>query len=354
LCRISFAAKYFKELHIILCMNYEPFGGTGIKVSRLIYGTWYLPHEDVRTANGMFPVSRERSFAMINRALELGINFFDTANVYRGVYDRKSKQPGFENVGLSEQILGEALSAHDRESYVLVTKVTGRTGPLQNDQGHNRKHIMKAVRDSLSRLKTDYIDIYLLHGPDSSTSLENSIRSMNHLIDEGNILHYGVSNFQPEQVEEMFGICRHAGLEPPSAVQDVYNMIDRNFETGKLKVVEKHNIGAMIYSPLAQGVLAGRYSADSKDVSRKEYDAMFADRVSGLTTREIVKTVGEISASRSTSMARVSLSWMLSKSRNVFPIVGATRIEQLDDSAGAPDLRLSEEDIRMLEGVNSS
>ena len=341
-------ANYFKAFLIIQCMNYEPFGGTGIKVSRLVYGTWYLPHEDAKDDNGLFPVSRKRSFSVINRALELGINFFDTANVYRGVYDRKSKQPGYEHIGLSEQILGEALSCQDRESVVLVTKVTGRTGSLPNDQGHNRKHIMKAVRDSLLRLKTDYIDFYLLHGPDASTSLENSIRSMNHLIDEGLILHYGVSNFQPEHVEEMFGICRHSGLEPPSAVQELYNLIDRNFETGKLKVIEKHNIGAMIYSPLAQGVLAGRYSGNADGTSRKAYDAMFAEKTSELAARETVSRVAEVSGSRGTSMSRVSLSWLISRSRNIFPIVGASGIEQLEDSAGATDLKLSEEDIRRL------
>ena len=330
-------------------MNYESFGGTGIKVSRLIYGTWYLPHEDAKNNNGIFEVSRERSLEVINRAVEIGINFFDTADVYRGVYDRKSKQPGFEHVGLSEEILGEALSGHDRESFVIVTKVTGRTGPLPNDQGHNRKHIMKAVRDSLSRLKTDYIDIYLLHGPDASTSLENAIRSMNHLIDEGLILHYGVSNFQPEQVEEMFGICRHNGLEPPCAVQEVYNLIDRNFETGRLKVVEKHNMGAMIYSPLAQGVLAGRYSVETKDVPRKTYDELFAERASELAARETVRRVAEVAGTKGASMAGVSLSWLMSKSRNIFPIVGATRIEQLDDSAAATGLRLSDDEIRKLE-----
>ncbi len=331
-------------------MNYESFGGTGIKVSKLIYGTWYLPHEDGRTANGLFPVSRERSFAVIERAVELGINFFDTADVYRGIYDRTSKTPGFENIGLSEQILGEALKQYDRESTVLVTKVTGRTGDLPNDQGHNRKHIMKAVKDSLSRLKTDYIDIYLLHGPDASTKLENSIRSMNHLVDSGLILHYGVSNFPPEQVEEMFGICRHNGLEPPSAVQEPYNLIDRNFEIGMLKLVEKHNIGAMIYSPMAQGVLAGRYSTETGSVPRKSYDAMFAGKVQGLVDRDIVSKVAEVSKSNGTSMAGVSLSWLMSKSRHIFPIVGATGIEQLEDSVASVDIKLSAEDLRKLEG----
>ncbi len=331
-------------------MKYVPFGGTGIKASSLIFGTWYLPHEDTQDESGVFPVSRERTISVINKAIEVGINVIDTADVYRGVYKRGTDNPDYEGVGRSEKILGEAIKGHDRESLVLVTKVTGRTGMLPNDSGHNRKHIRKAVSDSLERMDTDYIDVYLLHAPDSTTSLENALRSMNHLIEDGSILHYGISNFQPEQIEEMFSICRQSGLEPPSVIQDVYNLINRDFENGKLRLIEKYNMGAMIYSPLAQGVLAGRYSSGSEGVARKDYDGYFAEKAPQLTSQEIVNTLSEISVARSVSMAKISLAWLMSRSRNIFPIVGASKTEQLVDNAGSVDLELSAEDLARLDG----
>lgn len=332
-------------------MKYGTFGATGITVSRLALGSWYLPHEMKADANGIYAVDRKKSESVINRAIELGINFFDTADAYRGVYNRDNFTTDFTNVGLAEQIVGEALSKHDRESLVIVTKETGRTGSLLNDHGNNRKHIRRAIDNSLRRLKTDYIDVYLIHSPDHITSLENAARSMNILIEQGKILHYGLSNFPADQISEMIHVCRESGLEPPSAVQDEYNLLDRTFEKGELGLVEKYNIGAMIYSPLAQGVLAGRYSNKSEGIPRRDYETFFAGKVEGMTENKIVKSVEEISKSKSVSMANISLAWLIHKTKNIFPVVGASNINQLEDNARAVDLELSEEDFKSIELV---
>lgn len=329
-------------------MKYTAFGSTGINCSRLIYGTWYMPHEDKLNGDGVYPVSVERSRELIAKAIDSGINTFDTADVYRGVYNRGRKVPDYTDVGRAEEILGDAFKEYDRESLVIITKVTGRTGPLLNDEGHNRKHVKKAISDSLRRLKTDYTDIYLLHSEDPRTPLEKSIRTMNSLIDEGQILHYGVSNFRTEQIEAMFSISREQGLEPPSVIQDVYNLINRNFESGNKKIAEKYGMASMIYSPLAQGVLAGRYAKEDTTVSRQSYDGFFATKAPDLLASDVVKKVSELGKTKSASMAKISLSWLLAQGDNIFPIIGASKAEQLLDSAGAVDLELSAKDIEML------
>lgn len=332
-------------------MKYTAFGSTGINCSRLIYGTWYMPHEDKPNGEGVYPVSVKKSKELISKAIEVGINTFDTADVYRGVYNRGRKVPDYSDVGHAEEILGEAFKEYDRESLVIVTKVTGKTGPLPNDEGHSRKHVRKAISDSLKRLKTDYTDIYLLHSEDTRTPLDKSIRTMNNLIDEGQILHYGVSNFRAEQIEAMFGICREQGLEPPSVIQDVYNLINRNFESGNKKISEKYGLASMIYSPLAQGVLAGRYSKEDTSVSRQSYDGLFAARAPGLIASDVVKKVSEMGKSKSASMAKISLAWLISQGKNIFPIIGASKVEQLLDSADAVDLELGSKDIEALSAL---
>ena len=332
-------------------MKYGTLGATGISVSRIALGSWYLPHVDTSDPNGIYDVDRQKSEAVINKSIELGINFFDTADVYRGVYNRNNQTPDFSKIGLAEQIVGETLASQDRESLVIVTKVTGRTGALLNDEGHNRKHIRKAIDNSLARLKTDYVDVYLIHGPDEVTSLENTARSMNALIEEGKILHYGLSNFSAQQIENMQQVCKEAGLESPSVVQDVYNLINRDFESEEIGLVEKYNLGAMIYSPLAQGVLAGRYSGELEGISRKDYESTFANKVSQLTDNKIVRAVAELSRGKSISMARISLSWLIHRNKNIFPIIGVSNLEQLEDSCKAADLELGEEDYKWLEFV---
>ncbi|MBX8643727.1 MAG: aldo/keto reductase [Thermoplasmata archaeon] len=330
-------------------MKTAPFGNSGIVTSRIVYGTWYLPHEDRQDERGLYPVDRKKAVAIIDRAFESGIRCFDTADVYRGVYYRASDKPGFENIGQSERILGEALKKRDREEYVIVTKVTGRTGPLENDAGHGRKHIRSAVSRSLERLQTDYIDFYLLHAPDPGTSLENAARSMNLLIEDGSILHYGVSNFRPDEVEEMFSVCRESGLEPPSVMQDVYNLINREFESSKLRIVEKHGMAAMIYSPLAQGVLAGRHSTGG-GIPRSRYEKLFSEKVQSLASSPEIERVKRIGERRSVPMSQVALAWLLRKSERIFPIVGATEESQIAECSMSTEVELSDDEMKELEG----
>lgn len=323
-------------------MKYKSFGKTGIKVSELILGTWYLPNQVV---SGKRSVNRQSSIKLIKRAYDLGINFFDTADVYRGVYDRNTFSKNFDTVGLAEKIVGEALKGYDRESYVVSTKVMGRTGPLPNDSGANRKHMRSAIAKSLERLKMDYVDFYMIHGPDEDSGIEQTAKTMNILEDEGLILHYGVSNHSAHSIIRFLNLRYFEPLEPPAFIQDKYNLIERDLESTNIKVAEDNSLASMIYSPLAQGVLAGRYLQKSKKDSRKEYERWFEKNKVQEEHQASLEKLNEIAESKGVTMSQLALAWLLSRGRYIFPILGATKKEQLDDNVLSADLVLSPNEI---------
>lgn len=330
-------------------MEYVPFGKTGMKVSRIVLGTWYLPHSKSKDPSGLYPVDRVEAAAVLKKAVDLGVNFFDTADVYKGVYNRNN--PGdFSMVGNSERILGESLAGFDRESFVVATKVMGRTGPNPNDGGLNRKHIRHALKMSLERLGTDYVDVYIMHSSDRITGPEFSVRSMNSLIGEGEILHYAASNHSPAELQELYAAAERNSLEEPSGVQEMYNLIDRQFEKEMLPTVSLHGGGAMIYSPLAQGVLAGRYSGKATDPSRKDYEQNF--KPDGSAGREkSIHLLSEFARTKGAAMSQVALAWLLSRSSSVFPVVGATSLTQLEENVEACSLSLTPADLTELDAM---
>lgn len=333
-------------------MQYSTFGRTGISVSRLILGTWYLPHTQTMDMKGLFPVDRQEASRVIRKALDLGINFFDTADVYRGVYNRREKGD-LSMVGNSERVLGEALKGEERDSFVVSTKFMGRTGPGPNDAGLSRKHVRSAIEKSLERLGLDYVDIYLLHGPDEVTGPEISIRSMNDLISRGHILHFGASNHSPVQLEELYTAADRKSLEEPVAVQEIFNLVNRSFEGDMFRTVNRHGGASMIYSPLAQGLLAGRYSGAAGPVSRKEYEQNFDPGKAGVTEQQMTQ-FSDFAVAKSASMAQMALAWLLAKGKQIFPIVGASSVEQLEENVGACSIRLSESDMAELETIFGS
>ncbi len=327
-------------------MKYKSFGKTGIKVSQLILGTWYLPN---RIVNGKRKVNKEASIKMIRKAYDLGINFFDTADVYRGVYDRDTFTTNFENVGLAERIVGEALKGYDRESFVVATKVMGRTGPLINDAGANRKHIRNAIAKSLERLQMDYVDFYIIHGPDEDAGIEHTAKTMNILEEEGLILHYGVSNHSVHDLVKFLNLRYFEPLEPPGFIQDKYNLIERKLEDTNIKVAEDNSLASMIYSPLAQGVLAGRYFQDSKNTdSRKEYEKWFEKNQLNESNKNSLEKFKEYANSKDTSMSQLALAWLINNGKYLFPIIGATRLEQLEENIESTEVSLSSEEIGEL------
>lgn len=330
-------------------MKYKSFGKTGIKVSELILGTWYLPNH---VTDQKRVVDKESAIKLIRRAYDLGINFFDTADVYRGVYDRDTAGKNFDTVGMSETVLGEALKGYDRESYVVATKVMGRTGPLTNDSSANRKHVVKAIRKSLERLRMDYVDFYIIHAPDESTGFEQSARTMNILEDEGLILHYGISNFSSHDLVKFLDV---KNSEPPDFIQDKYNLIERNLEDTNIKIAEDNSLASMIYSPLAQGVLAGRYLKGDNGNSRLEYEKWFSRRdVQGYKNegynlhenhKIALERLKEVASSEGASMSQLALSWLIHRGKFIFPILGATKLEQLEENVNGADITLNQNEL---------
>ena len=336
-------------------MKYKSFGKTGVKVSELILGTWYLPNE---IFNGKREVNKENSIKLIRRAYDLGINFFDTADVYRGVYERDTSSQNFDRVGLAEKLLGEALKGYERESFVVSTKVMGRTGPLTNDSGANRKHVRSAIRTSLERLQMDYVDFYIIHAPDEVSGIDQTARTMNLLEDEGLILHYGISNHNALDLVKYLNLKYFAPFEPPDFIQDKYNLIERELESTNIKIAEDNSLASMIYSPLAQGVLAGRYLDKDEGNSRLEYEKWFSKtdkeghENKGYALHEKYKLalekLREMGSHKGASMSQLALSWLVHRGKYIFPILGATRLEQLEENVKSADITLSTSEVDEL------
>ncbi len=324
-------------------MKNKSFGKTGIIASEYIFGTWYLPNN---VTNGQKTVSKADSIKLIRKAYDLGINFFDTADVYRGVYNRDSKVPTYDTVGLSEKILGEALEGYDRDSFVVATKVTGRTGPYPSDSGANRKHVFSALNNSLQRLKMDYVDFYLVHVPDPNTGINETARTMNLLQNQAKILHYGLSNFPSHGLMEFLKLEHH---EPPEFIQDKYNLIEREMESSNIKVAEENSLASMIYSPLAQGVLAGRYLNSGSEESRAKYESLYKGVSLHEKNRKGLEELKDFASSKGISMSQLALAWLLHKGKYIFPILGATKAEQLEENLSSGDISLTTREIEELE-----
>lgn len=221
-------------------MKYRRLGGSGLKVSEISLGSWL-------TYGGY--VERENAEKSIRTAYDLGINFFDTANVYER--------------GAAEELVGKVLKDYPRESYVLATKVFGQMGDGPNDKGLSRKHIVEQANASLKRLGHDYVDIYYCHRHDPETPLEETLRALDDLVRQGKILYIGVSEWQASQIAEALGVADRYLLDRIVVNQPIYNMFERYIEKEVMPLSERHGIGQVVFSPLAQGLLTGKYNSTS-------------------------------------------------------------------------------------------
>lgn len=305
-------------------MLYRRLGRAGLKISELAYGSWV-------TAGGKYPL--DISVATHRKAFELGINTFDTADVY--------------NQGQAEQALGTALKGWNRRDVVLATKCAGSMGAGPNDAGLSRKHVREACDASLRRLGTDYIDLYQAHRFDEQTPLEETCRAFHDLIRAGKILYWGVSNWSGAQIAGATGMCGAFGYDPPASLQPRYNLFAHEVEQDQLPVCEKLGMGVIVYSPLCQGVLTGKYLAGTPAGSR----AGDRDDFKRFLTPYNHQAVQELAALAETSgltLAQMSLAWILRTNTVSAPIVGASRPEQLDELVKASGVKLPAD---MLAGI---
>jgi len=313
-------------------MEYRKVGKCGLRVSEVGLGSWL-------TYGGA--VVDKESIQQIHRAYDLGINIFDTANVYAQ--------------GHSEEIVGKAIASFPRESVVLATKVYFPMGSGPNDRGLSRKHIFEQCHQSLKRLQTDYLDLYQCHRYDQTVEPYEVVRAMDDLARQGKILYWGVSEWSGEQIEAAVSIANHLGALPPISNQPQYNMLMRRIEESILPVSKMLGVGQLIFSPLAQGVLTGKYKADSNPPpdSRAANDRMNAFMGNWLTkcNLEIVQRLTPIAEELNLSMSQLAIAWILRVPEVSSVIVGATRMSQIDENVGASGKKLPADVLQRIEDI---
>ena len=314
-------------------MNYRKLGNTGLIVSEVALGTMQFGGK-----MNMGNLGQEDTTRMMRLALDRGINFIDTADVY--------------SLGESETLVGNALKGV-RPEIVLATKFRLPMSDNLNRSGATRVNIMREVEGSLRRLQTDYIDLYQVHGWDSNTPLEETLRTLDDVVRQGKVRYIGLSNFMSWQAATAVMMQQRLNLEQFVTAQMYYSLVGRGREYEFQSFAEYHNIGILVWSPLAGGFLSGKYSRDNPAAAGTRFAeaGQFVpfDKEKGY---RVVDALKEVAARHDASPARVALSWVLGRSAVSSVIVAARKPEQLEDNIGAVDLRLSPEDIRLLDGVS--
>ena len=314
-------------------MNYRNVGKSGLKVSEIAVGSWMTDLVGSKKVD----IARDT----IKLAYENGINFFDCADAYSG--------------GEAEKFLGRILNEYPRHSYVVSSKVFFPTGGGANDWGLSRKHIFENVDRSLSNLNMDYIDLYYCHRFDNTTPMEETLRALNDLVSQGKILYYGVSEeWGAARLEEAQRIIDRYGLYPMTVVQPQYNMIDRYIEHEIMSVCEKYGIGITPFSPLAQGLLTGKYKKGEPypEGSRATHQA--DKQINNLLTDENldrVEKLSKIAEELGTHMSVLALSWILRKSIISSVITGASKPSQLENNLAAADFKIPADALEEIEKI---
>jgi aryl-alcohol dehydrogenase-like predicted oxidoreductase len=298
-------------------MEYASFGKTGIRVSRLCLGTMTFGNE----------ADEDTSRAIMDRCMDAGVNFFDTANIY--------------NKGVSEEIIGRWMGGK-RESVILASKAHGPTGDGPNDWGSSRRNIMLAVEKSLKRLKTDWLDILYLHLWDDSAALEQSLAAVDALIRQGKVVYCGVSNFAAWQIMKAVSITEAKNLAPVACIQPMYNLVKRQVEVEIFPMAMSEGIAVCPYNPLAAGVLTGKYLRGES--GRINVNDMYKKRYANPMYPEIAKRFVDHAESIGRSPAPLALAWVMSHPAITSTIIGARNLVQLNDCLGCLEFVLSSEE----------
>ncbi|MEO5806852.1 aldo/keto reductase [Devosia sp.] len=320
-------------------MRYKSLGGTGLLVSEICLGTMTFGGAGFWTAIGQ--LDQGTADSIVARALDAGVNFIDTADVY--------------SEGLSEEITGRAMvnSGRKRTDIVLATKCTGGTGKGVNDRGSSRGHIMDAVKASLKRLNTDYIDLYQIHSQDELTPVEETVRALEDLVQQGHVRYVGVSNWAAWRIMKALGIADKHGWARFSTMQSYYTIAGRDLERELMHVLTEEKLGLMVWSPLAGGLLSGKYNRDGSGPEgsrRVNFDFPPVNKDRAFDAVDVMREIGD---SMGVSVARIALAWLLHQKHVMSVIIGAKSVEQLDDNLAAVDIVLSPEQLEKLDKVSA-
>ncbi len=322
-------------------MKTKQLGRTGLRVSEICLGTMTFGHQ----------CDEPTSFAILDRAWQAGVNFIDTADVY-------PLPPTLPTVGATETIIGKWMkkSPGRRHQVVLATKCNGKMGEGPNDYGLSRRHIMDAIDASLTRLQTDFIDLYQVHSYDPNTPLDETLRALDDLVHSGKVRYIGCSNYLAYQLARALWVSDRLGIARYDCVQPRYNLLFREFESELFPLCQEERVGVICYNPLAGGFLTGKHKREAGPepggrFTLGEAGKLYRGRYWQDAQFDAVDSIKEFLKDRGKTITQVALAWVLSKPFITSAIVGASKPEQLDGSLPATDLTLDEEEMKFLDGI---
>jgi aryl-alcohol dehydrogenase-like predicted oxidoreductase len=318
-------------------MQYTLLGNTGLTVSRLAFGAMTFTAGN-RDLGAVYKVGAELAGELVGRALEAGINFFDTADGYAG--------------GESEALLGAALKPH-RDQVVIATKVGFRTGPALTRAGLSRRHILWSVDQSLKRLGTDWIDVYIAHREDPHTPLEETLAAFDAIVRAGKVRYLGFSNWSAWKAAAALEIQKANGLAPFTHGQMYYSLVGRDVERDVIPMMHRYGLGLTVWSPLASGFLSGKYTRQTLSDPNNRlsgFDILPFDKQRGF---ELVERMRAIAAAHGASVAQIAIAWLLARRGVSCVIVGSTKLSQLDDNLGAAAVALTAAQLAELDAATA-
>ncbi len=320
-------------------MRYRNLGGTGLLVSELTLGTMTFGGRGFWTAIG--ELDQTVADGIVARALDAGVNFIDTADVY--------------SEGLSEEITGRAIvnSGRKRTDIVLATKALGQVGPGPNDRGASRGHIMDAVKASLKRLGTDYIDLYQIHGFDPLTPVEETVRALDDLVRQGHVRYVGVSNWAAWQIMKALGIADAHGWTRFASLQAYYTIAGRDLEREIAPLLLDQKVGLMVWSPLAGGLLSGKYGRDGSAAEGGRRANFDFPPVNKDRAFDVIDVMRAIATAKGVSVAQIALAFLLAQPFVTTVIIGAKTVAQLDENLAATGVTLSAEELAKLDTASA-
>src|ERR1700742_1684806 len=321
-------------------MKYNTLGPTGLLVSEICLGTMTFA-----AGEGMWKpiagVEQNLADQLLKRSFDAGVNFVDTADVYSNGESEKTLASAIRNVGIA------------RKDVVIATKVFGRTGPGRNDVGASRGHLMDAVEASPQRLQTHHIDLYHIHGNDSITPIDETLRALDTLVQQGKVRYIGVSNWQAWKLAKALSISQFKNLARFDTLQAYYSIAGRDLERDLVPLLEAEKTGLLVWSPLAGGLLSGKFSRENQKpegTRRSDFDFPFVDKE---RTWRILDVMAPSAKAHNCSPARISLAWLLAKPVVTSIIIGAKRLDQLEDNIAAVDLKLTADELKKLDEVSA-
>lgn len=323
-------------------MRYNPLGNTGLFVSEICLGTMTFGEEGGSSMWGSIAkVDQQAADTIVERSLAAGVNFIDTANVY--------------SFGASERILGQSLRnlGVKRSDVVIATKFLGMMGSGPNQRGASRGHMMDQVEASLERLGTDHIDLYQVHGTDPLTPIDETLRGLDDLVSRGLVRYIGVSNWQAWRIAKALGISERRGFARFETVQSYYSIAGRDLEREIVPLIEEEKLGLMVWSPMAGGLLSGKYGPGAPGNGEGRRASFNFPPVDEDRAWAAVAAMREIAEKHGVGVATVALGYVLAKPFVMSVIIGASGVAQLDQNLAAADLKLDSEDMARLDDVSA-